>query len=680
LTARVGVDTGGTFTDLIAWEDGRFTIAKTLSTPDAPSTATATALEQASLQQPGAVSVLVHGTTIATNAIVERRGPRVGLLTTAGFRDLLDVERHGRPDSFSLEWTKPPHIVQRDSVREVTERVDANGKVVVSLDEDTVRVAIRDLAAHGAEVIAVCYLFSYLNPQHELRTRELIVEELPGTAVSLSHEVFPQWREYVRASTTVFDAFLKPVVHRYAVELEALTSRHGIGELLIMRSNGGVMTPLSARELPISMVRSGPAGGVIASLAVGALTGDKNLIIGDMGGTSFDTCLISGGQPLLTDREEVEFGIPIGVPMVDVRSIGAGGGSIAWADGAGLVQVGPRSAGAVPGPVCYGGGGTEPTVTDANLVLGRLSQDQPLAGTVRLDGAAARKSLEPIAAALGRSVEEAALGVIAIADNNMAQALKLVSIDRGVDPREFTLMAFGGAGPLHATSLARALGIGRVIVPVQPGVFCALGALLADTRFDFVRTGTARGGADLAAAREAFETMGHNARRVLAREHAAGEMTAIRSVDMRYAGQNWELEVTLPGEVDDADLSRGIAAFHDLHLKRFGWNDPEGAVEFVNFRLTALVPRPAPDFPRLAPGPMPDPVGRREVIFTGRTATVPVYRREDLPAAATVDGPAIIAEFDSTVLLHPGDEATVDDYGNLIIQPGPAGRTTSEDA
>jgi N-methylhydantoinase A len=332
--------------------------------------------------------------------------------------------------------------------------------------------------------------------------------------------------------------------------------------------------------------------------------------------------------------------------------------------------------------VCYGRGGIEPTVTDANLVLGRLAEDQPLAGTVTLDRAAARHALEPIAAALNRSVEEAALGVIAIADNNMAQALRLVSIDRGIDPRTFTLMAFGGAGPLHATSLARALGVGRVVVPVQPGVFCALGALLADTRFDFVRTGTARGGADTAAAREAFEGMGHLASRAADREGAAGVMSALCSIDMRYTGQNWELEVPVPGGVDDLSLAQATAAFHDLHAARFGWNDPDGQVEFVNFRLAAVMPRPTPDFPRLDPGPRPDPVGTREVVFEAPTGAVgvPVYRREQLPATVTLRGPAIIAEFDSTVLLHPGDEATVDEYGNLLIRTGQICRDPSEDA
>lgn len=671
--ARVGVDTGGTFTDMVAAEpDGGFRVAKTLSTPGAPSEATRDALARAALGERGAVGTLVHGTTIATNALLERTGARVGLIATEGFGDVLLLGRGGRPNSFDLDWVQPRHVVPRMLVREVSERVGADGRVRAPLDEEGARAAIRELLAEEVEAIAVSLLFSFLEDSHERRLRELLAEEAPGLAVSIASEVFPQMRDYERASTAVVDAYLKPPVDRYALELERLAAEREFEELLIMRSNGGAITPDGVRRLPVSMVRSGPAGGVIAAQFVAAAAGLPNVMLADMGGTSFDVCMIAAGRPLLTTEAELEWGLPICQPMVDVRSIGAGGGSIAWVDGAGILNVGPQSAGSRPGPACYGRGGEAATVTDANLLLGRLSPELALAGDVELDPGAAEAALAELAGAMGRGVEETALGILEIADNNMAQELRLISIDRGIDPREFALMAFGGAGPLHASSLARALGMEHVLVPVFPGAFSAFGALIADTRFDYLKTAVVRGGEDVAALAEVFAALEARARADLeAQGHAGAEPEWEHKIDMRYPGQAWELEVEVGPSRDAAAFAQARRRFHADHLARFGWNLEEAPVDCVNFKLAATIRRPRPSLTELEPGPPPAPASRREVVFAGgERLQTPVFWREDLRAGNEIEGPAVIAEAISTTLLGPGDRLAVDGIGNLRIEVG----------
>jgi N-methylhydantoinase A len=669
--ARVGIDTGGTFTDLVAFgADRTFRLTKVLSTPDRPASATVDALEKAGLLGQGSIDTLVHGTTIATNAIIERRGATVGLIATAGFGDILLIQRVIRPRSFDLDWVKPRHLVPRYLVREARERVNANGAVTVPLVEDDVRSAVRELIAEGVEALAISFLFAFLDPGHERRARDVALEEAPDLAVSISSEVFGQWREYERTSTTVIDAFLKPGIGRYADELEEIASAQRVRELLILRSNGGVMTTGGARERPVSVVRSGPAGGVVASVFIGELTGRPNLILADMGGTSFDTCLVRDGEPALTTQAEIEWGIPIANPMVDVRSIGAGGGSVAWLDTAGILRVGPRSAGSVPGPACYGRGGEEATVTDANLVLGRLSPELPLAGDVDLHIEAADRTIGSLARSMGRSVEDVALGIVRIADNNMAQALRLVSVDRGHDPREFALIAFGGAGPLHATALARVLSIGEVIVPVFPGAFSAFGALLADARFDSMRTLILSGGsADVQRIAALYDDLERDALATLARERIGEEPELTRTVEMRYAGQNWELTVPLPGSVGTESLAAARRAFHEEHRAQFGWNMPDGDLELVNFALTVTVRRERALPPSLPTGPLPAPRSRRRVTFDDGMAIfdTPVYWRDDLLAGNRLEGPAIVAEMDSTVLLDRPDRLLVDSYGNFVI-------------
>lgn len=612
----------------------------------------------------------MHGTTIATNALLERSGARVGLITTAGFGDLLEIRRGGRPDSFDLGWRRPEHLVRPRLVREVAGRIGPGGEVRQPLDEDQLAIAVHELRQAGVEAIAVSLLFSFANPEHELRAAELIRTLAPELAVSLSFDVFPQIREYERASTVVIDAYLKPPVDRYARELEQLALERGLGEVLVMRSNGGAITPEGARGLPVSMVRSGPAGGVTAAVFIADATGHENVMLADMGGTSFDVCVIAEGRPALTTEAELEWGIPYCQPMVDVRSIGAGGGSIAWLDSAGILHVGPQSAGAVPGPACYASGGDLPTVTDANLILGRLSADLSLAGDVELDLEQATRAVARIADPMGLGVNDAAHGILEIADHNMGQELRLISIDRGLDPRDFALMAFGGAGPLHAASLARALRMRTVIVPIFPGAFSAFGALIADSRFDYLRTAMIRGLDDVTTFVGLFDELEGRARADLtAQGHTGAEPRFDRRLDLRYRGQAWELEIAVEGEIDAASLDSAAARFHVEHEARFGWSLEEMQLECVNLKLAATIERPRPELPILAGGPVPDPVHRRPVRFERGDAplTVPVYWRDELRAGNAIEGPAVIAEAISTTLLPPGDLLRCDQFGNLIV-------------
>ncbi|MBS1888655.1 MAG: hydantoinase/oxoprolinase family protein [Actinobacteria bacterium] len=675
--SHVGVDTGGTFTDLVATDAaGNLSVAKTLSTPREPALSTRAALAKTGLGR-GQIGSLAHGSTIATNALIERHGAVVGLITTRGFTDILQIQRVVRPNSFDLDWVRPEPLVPRELTRGVAERVGADGAVRVPLDEDGVRAAARELAAAGVEAIAISFLFSFLEPAHERRARELVEEVLPAAPVSISSEVFGQWREYERTSTCAIDAFLRPAVTRYADALREMADDLAIGDLLVARSNGGTQTPEGAKERPVSMVRSGPACGVIAAAEVGKATASPNLLIADMGGTSFDTGIIHEHRPQLTTQAELDWGIPIAVPMVDVRSVGAGGGSIGWIDQAGLLRAGPQSAGSEPGPACYGRGGTEPTVTDANLVLGRLSPDLPLAGDVALDVEAARAALATLAEPLGQSVEEVALGLLAIADNRMAQALRLVSIDRGFDPRDFALIAFGGAGPLHSGALARALGVGRVVIPVLPGAFSAFGALLADTRFDYMQTfiTAATEPADRERIFAIFAALEQRAHDDFAAEGIEGTPTIARTVEMRYAGQNWELTVPLEGEVGDAAIDRARERFHGEHDAQFGWHDADAALELVNFKLVASLPRSRPEPAPLASGALPEPTEMRATRFAGDAdaRSIPVYWREQLLAGNRIEGPALIAETTCTTLLHPGDSLEVDPAGHLIVAIGEEG-------
>ena len=675
MSTRIGVDTGGTFTDLIAQdgETGKLMIAKSLSTPDDPSLAIFNTIAKAELR-PQDVEYFVHGTTVATNTLIERKGAKTGLLITRGFRDILLIQRVVRRHHFDLHWVKPKHLVPRHLSLEEQERIDAKGKVISPLKEADVLKAVEKFRAEGVTAIAVSYLFSFLDPTHEQRTRSIIKEHYPDAYVSISSEVFPQWREYERTSTTVIDAYLKPRMDAYISNLEETTRNKGITELLIMRSNGGVMTTQSAKDQPITMVRSGPAGGVIASCYIGLLTENPHLIVADMGGTSFDTCLIAKGVPTFTTKEELEWGIPIASTMIDVRSIGAGGGSMAWIDPAGILKVGPQSAGADPGPVCYQKGGRVPTVTDANLILGRLDPDLLLAGEIKLDSEAARKAVEKLARKMGLDPHEIAYGIINIANNNMAQALRLVSVDKGYDPRDFTIIAFGGAGPMHAVELAKDLHVNRVIVPVYPGAFSALGSLIADTRFDYMQTSIMPStNLNLDKINEIYESLEERAREDFLKEGFEKPQMIERTVEMRYLGQNWELEVEMPaGRIDDRATQRASESFDREHAKHFGWHISGEKFEFVNFKIVAIGQKIEVKLPEMGDGKPAKPLKVGSVYFREKEGFVecPVYSRDDLNPGTRFEGPMLIDEVSSTTLVPPASEVEVDRFGNLIIEIG----------
>jgi N-methylhydantoinase A len=673
MTVRAGVDTGGTFTDLVLYDEeaGELRMTKVLSTPSEPSRAVFDSFRKAEVATSD-IAYFVHGTTVATNALIERKGADVALLTTEGFRDILRIQRVTRPHHFDLHWVKPRHVVPRSRCVGVPERVLRDGSVLIPLDEDRLREEIARLRdANGVQAVAVSYLFSFVNPEHELRTRELIEELWPGVHVSLSHEVLPRWREYERTSTTVIDAYLKPLMHDSMARLEDECERGGIGQLLILRSNGGVMTSERAKEQPVSLVRSGPSGGIMATSALGKAAGLGDLIACDMGGTSFEACLLPGSEPAFTNLEELEYGVPIALTMVDARAIGAGGGSLAWVDAAGILKVGPESAGADPGPACYGRGGTQATVTDANVHLGRLSSDFLLAGDLALDAAAAARALDPLAEALRLSRERVAQGIVDVANNNMAQALRLVSTDRGHDPRSSTLVAYGGAGPLHACELARALQIGQVLIPQYPGAFSAYGALLADTRFDYTQTSWMRMRyLDLARTNELFSSLEARALEDFRREGFAEAPRVLRSIDMRYVGQNWELTVPMPGgELTAADFQRAAAQFEEEHERFYGYSIAGEELEMLTFNVAAVGARHTIELPRIAPGPAPQPIARHPVVFSADDGPIEtaVYRREDLAAGAELHGPAIVGQVDATTLVPPGAVARVDTLASMLI-------------
>ena len=671
-STMVAVDTGGTFSDLLAVDsNGTLTIAKTLSTPKDPSQGIFDVIRKGEVD-PSTIRHFVHGTTVGTNMLIERSGSQVGLLTTKGFRDVLRIQRIDRPESFDLHWIKPRHLVERAKSLEIRERIGAHGEVVEALSEEDVVVAVAKLKADGVLAIAVSYLFSFLNSEHERRTREMINKLYPEAYVSISSEVFPQWREYERTSTTVIDVYLKPRIDGYLTNLETDLRKAGTTAPLIMRSNGGVMTTANAREQPVTMIRSGPAGGVIASLEIGALLEIDAIMTADVGGTSFDTCLISAKGPAMTSNTELEFGIPIATPMLDIRSIGAGGGSEAWVDSGGSLKVGPRSAGADPGPACYGRGGTIATSTDANVVLRRLDTEFKLGGEVQLDADAAEQAVQEVSEQLKMGLEETASGILEIMNSSMAETMRLLTVDRGLDPREFSLIAFGGAGPLHGAHLAKALGMTQVVVPVYPGVFSAAGCLMADTRFDYMKSRiTHEENVDLAIIANDFAELEDRALVDFKREGFEAPLHLGRSIDIRYSGQNWELEVPLPSsEIAPEAIAGARAAFDAEHERQFGWYFPESHFELVNFRVIAIQTRSNVTLPPISGGSMPDPIKLSKVYFDetrGRVETA-IYRRSNLHAENEFMGPAIVVEDVSTTLVPPGWSARVEDHGHLILK------------
>ncbi len=725
--SRIGIDTGGTFTDFI-WVDaaGRLRLHKEPSTPDDPSRAVLSGLadirNRVSQKKLGFKTV-VHGSTVATNALLQRRGAPTALIATAGFADVLAIGRQDRPDLYALVPQKPPPLVPRELRFEVRERIGADGAVVTPLDEAALAEVVERVAAAGVEAVAVCLLFSFLRPEHEQRVGAAIRARLPGVHVSLSSDILPEYREYERTATTVINATVAPLMGRYLTRLAgALAPRR----LAVMQSNGGIISAALAGAQAARTALSGPAGGVVGARFVAASAGPDgagyaDLITFDMGGTSTDVALCAGRAPTTTEGNIA--GLPLRLPLIDIHTVGAGGGSLAYLDAGGALQVGPQSAGAHPGPAGYhadydawramwttgeeGARGQGPgsreersspgtwnlapgpfcTVTDANLVLGRLDAERFLGGQMALHEASALAAVWALAAEMGATVEGAALAILRVANAAMERAIRRVSVERGHDPRRFTLLAFGGGGPLHACELAEALGIPRVLVPPTPGVLSALGMLAAAPTRDYSRTAlrplAGLSGDWLAAA---FVPLAARAMEEMAAEgHDPAALTLRRALDLRYVGQSHELTVAggewrVAGEEDsgvwepDSSSEAGAtiaAAFHAAHAARYGYARPEAAVELVTLRLSAVAAHTPPALLREAPGPDDASaalIGTDDIWFTDGIHNTALYERDRLRAGMRFDGPAVVYQYDTTTLVGPGWAAWVDERRNLVLE------------
>jgi len=674
----IGIDTGGTFTDLVLAEPaaGRWHYHKVPTRTADPAAGIHDGIgELLALSSVAAAEVefLVLGTTLATNAVLEGKWAKTGLVTTEGFRDVIELARQRRPDYFNLDKVKPLPPAARDCRMEAIERVDVQGRVVVPLDESSVHAAVAALKAAGVSSVAICFLHSYQNPAHELRTRQIIEQSWPEVTVCASHEVLAEFREFERCASTLVNASLMPIMASYLDRFEAGVRSLGVPRTpRVMQSNGGAVTPAAVKRLPINTFFSGPAGGVIGSVRLGSRIGLPDLITFDMGGTSTDVCLIKAGEPAKKSQREMG-GYPVRTRTLDIHTIGAGGGSIAWIDAGGLLKVGPRSAGAFPGPAAYGRGGTEPTVTDANVVLGRLSPESLLGGRMKMHPERARETIDALAGKLGVSAVQACAGVIEIVNVNMMGALRVISIEQGEDPRDFVLVAFGGAGPLHAVEVAAAMGMRHVLVPARPGLLSAEGLLQADQRGDFSLTRLVTLAApQLPSIDAGFAELRRRGELWLAEEQARSDSAAQEwSADLRYVGQSFELVLPLAqGWLDEALLAVLIEAFHARHKAYYGYDIRDQAVELVNLRFALTVPRPRPAFAAPAPAVVASAV-KREVWFaaTGYVAT-PVFERAQLATGQRFDGPAIIEQMDATTVVPPDAHCRIDDAGNIHIKLG----------
>jgi N-methylhydantoinase A len=678
----VGVDTGGTFTDLVAFEPvtGELRTIKVPSVPADPSSAVINALDELfhAALVPREIGSLVHGTTVATNAVLESAGVSAGLLITRGFRAVYEARGWVRPDPTELLDTffrKPPLLVPQSRTEEIPERMDYQGTVLEPLDEQAVREAAQRLKAKGVEAVAVCYLFSFRNPVHEERTAEILADEEPAWRISLSSRVLPVIREYPRLSTTVVDAYVGPIMERYLVKLDHRLKERGIvtPQIFLMQSNGGLMRITLGARFPNQTLTSGPAAGVVAGAALARATGHRNFVTLDIGGTSTDISVIANARASETSSGRIA-GQDVGTPMLAVHTLGAGGGTIAWIGRDGLMKVGPQSAGAVPGPACYGRGGTAPTVTDANLILGALGTKSLLGGRMALDpGLAERAIMDAVGRPLGLDLVTAAAGILKIVNTNMAVDLRLAFQSRGEDPRRFALLAFGGAGPLHAAYLARDLNIPEVFVPPHPGLTSAMGLLQTDVRHLYLRSAVGLlSPYPVAEINGIFAELRRQAMQDVSEEGL--DMAALRltqQLDLRYLHQGYHLTVDGPdGEVTEAHKRPIKSAFDDLHRRTYGASAPEEDAELVTLRLVAEVPVPHLRLPRIAPGHLADArIGRRPLydLALAEFADADVYDRARLGAKDRIAGPAIVEQYDSTTVVLAGQTLSVDEFGNLVI-------------
>jgi len=677
---RLGVDVGGTFTDLALYNvvTNQLTFAKTPSTPANQAAGVIRGIEQLLTQSeisPEEITSFIHGTTVATNALLERKGAQTALITTAGFRDILQIGRQDRPRLYDWRARRPEPLVPRHHRFEVRERILHTGEILISLSEAEIEAIIAQLHQTEIQTVAVCLLHAYANPIHEQAIGEKLAEALPQLTMTLSSEILPEFKEYERMSTTTINAYVSPTMRRYLQGLQKQLATSGIpATLQVMQSNGGIMGAETAIEKPVHTILSGPAGGVIGSVALAQRAEEPNLISVDMGGTSFDISLTYQGQIRRAQENEIE-GLPLKTPMLDIHTLGAGGGSIAWIDSGGALRVGPHSAGADPGPACYGRGGDQPTVTDANLVLGRLNPAYFVGGEMPLQVEAARETIRgAIAEPLGLSLEQAAEGIVRVVNATMVKGIRVVSVAKGYDPREFCLVAFGGAGPLHTAALAVELNIPRMLVPLAPGITSALGLLMADLRRDYVRT-LLRPLDDLTVDRLAanYKRLREEAISQMQQEGLAdGQLSLIQMADLRYVGQGYELEVPLPYPLAETALSTLKEQFHQLHQRQYGYANQHSPIELVNLRLSAVGHLPRP---QLSPEPLRgrlNPSGakkdRRPVYLAGRYHETPIYDRTQLYPGDKITGPAVIEQLDSTTLVWPDQKAQVDAYHNLLVQ------------
>ncbi len=682
----IGIDVGGTFTDFVVSHPSKKLFhGKVPSTPRDESEGVLAAIQQIAQRERKELAALLRetdiiilGTTVVTNAMLEFKGAKTGMITTRGFRDVVELRCNYKESLFDLKLPPPYPIVPRRYRVGIAERVDYTGRIVTPLDAEEARQAARRFKSLGVESIAVCFLFSYVNPAHELRVRDILHEEYPEAAVSLSHEVLPQVREFERFSTTMINAYVSPHLKKYLNHLTQMFSERGFpGELLVMQSNGGMMRADFAAERGVELALSGPSGGVIATAHLGKLSGHRNLIAMDMGGTSYDVCVVKDAVPELSSKYWLSRH-RVGLPMIDIHTIGAGGGSIAWVDKGGGLRVGPRSAGAEPGPACYGLGGVEPTVTDADVVLGYIDPNYFLGGTIKLDAELAKRAIaEKVAKPLGITLVEAASGIFRIVNNNMNNAIRYVSVMRGRDPRDFALMAFGGAGPVHAGAQMKDLKIKSVLVPKTAPTFSALGAILSDFKSSRVQSfhmrSTENKVADL---NQVFKRMYEGAFSLLDKSRdLLVRIDVRRYIDLRYIRQVHEVTVELPlgnEPLTAAGLSRMFEAFHDQHEARYGFKRPGYPVEIINLRLDLVGARVPTDLPRVARnGGSPDDArkGTRAAYFDELKdyAETPVYDGSRMAPGIQIRGPAIVEEPQTTIILLPGQTMELDPYQTYIV-------------
>ncbi len=671
MTLRIGVDIGGTFTDLVALDEttGAVVNTKALSTPRDLLDGVLRCVDQTGVRLSDC-RLLIHGTTIAINALLEQKGARTGLITTAGFRDVLEIGRGNFLRMYDVIYRRPTPLVPRGRCLEVPERLDAKGAVLVPLDEAAVRDAAERLGRDGVESVAVVFLYSYRSPAHEQRAAEIVAATLPGVSVSASHRITQEWREYERTSTTVVNAYIQPTLDRYLGDFgRGLAGRGFGGQLLITQSNGGAFSIEAARSKPVHTIESGPAAGATGCASLARILGGEwagaRLISFDMGGTTAKCAVVERGLVQTTDEYHVD-GRPLRIPVIDIKEVSAGGGTIAWIDPGGALALGPQSAGADPGPVCYGHGGREPTVTDANVTLGRIDAGRFLGGTMPLDAAAAARAIdEHLGVPLGLARATAAAGVVRLADVKMALAVRSITTERGLDPRDHALVAYGGGGPLHAVAIARELGIPRVVIPPSPSTFSAWGMLATDLRHDLVRTVLEPIGSTDAAWAEA--RYGEMQREIEAILPPVGAPVMRRAADLRYLGQEHTVTVELAGPGEWSAL-RG--RFDTAHERAYGYSVPESEVQLLNLRLTVMFPLERPRLPALARGTGRPPMFETRKIYSTLLQDMLEFRvvsRDALRAGDVIEGPAAVEEAGTTTIIEPGDVLRVEDHGCLVI-------------